>query len=119
MFRTLSMTAAIAVACACASNDANAQFSGVSVQVGGYGTGVRVGTYNYGNGYYNTYGNGYRSGYGNQIYASPYVGPFNGGHISNSLPYISTYPSYGYRSAAPTIYTVPRRVYPIRRFRFR
>ena len=36
MFRTLSMTAAIAVACACASSDANAQFGGVSVQVGGY-----------------------------------------------------------------------------------
>jgi hypothetical protein len=119
MFRRLSTIAAIAVACFCSSQAAHAQFGGLSVQVGGYGSGVRVGGYSYGNGFYNSYGNGYRNGYGNPFYGTPYTSSFNGGYYNNGRPYTGLYPNFGYSYVAPPYYYAPVRPYPIRRFRYR
>ncbi len=105
------------------SNLAQAQFGGVQVRVGGYGTGVRVGNFSYGNGLYGNYGNGY--GYGNG-FANPYYGNYssgygsyqNRGYYNNGFGY-NNYPNAGYRYVAPQYYSVPTRSYPIRRYRYR
>jgi hypothetical protein len=111
------MLAAIAVACVCTSDIAHAQFGGLQMRVGGYGSGIRIGGYGTRNGFYNSYGYGYRNGYGNQFYASPYGGVFYGGY-NNGLPYTGLYPNFGY-SYVPPYYYAPIRPYPIRRFRYR
>lgn len=58
MFRKLLITSTLFVAIVLSSRVGYSQFGGVQVQVGGYGTGVRVGNFGYGNGYYGGYGNG-------------------------------------------------------------
>lgn len=119
MFRRLSMIAAICLAFFCTSQDAHAQFGGLRMQVGGYGNGIRVGGYDYGNGFYNSYGNGYESGYGNRFYGSPYGESFYGGYYNNGQPYTGLYPNFGYSYVPPVYYSAPIRSYPIRRFRYR
>ena len=116
MFRKISMIAMFAVASVSTSHLAHAQFGGIRVQVGGYSNGMRVGAYNYGNGYYNTNGNIYLNGYGNQYYGNPYYNVFNGGY-NNGQPYTGLYPNFG--SSYVTPYYVAPRPYAYRRFRYR
>lgn len=115
MFQRLLVTAALAAAFVLSSTEAYSQFGGVQVQVGGYGTGVRVGNLVYGNGYYGGYGNGfgntYYGNYGN-------YGNYSNGYYNNGLGY-NNYPNYGYRYVAPRVYTAPIRSYAGRRFRYR
>jgi hypothetical protein len=108
------------------SSLAQAQFGGIQIQVGGYGSGVRVGSYGYGNGYYGNgyYGNGYYggNGYGNG-FASPYYsnyssryGSYPSGYYNNGFGY-HTYPTYGYGYSSPRYYAAPVRSYAVRRYR--
>lgn len=121
---------ALAAISLCFGGLAQAQFGGLQVQVGGYGSGVRIGgmgygnnyygnSYGYGNGYGNRYGSGYGygNGYGNSYHSSygnyrqPGTIYLNGG---NSFGYRS-YPNYSY--GASRYYSPPVRRYAQRRFR--
>ena len=114
MIQKLSVSAAFGLALLLTCSAAQAQFGGVQVQVGGYGSGVRVGNFAYGNGYYGGYGYGngfatpYYSNYGN------YYNRYNNGFGNNA------YPTYGYGYVAPRYYA-PVRTYqvPVRRYRYR
>ena len=121
MFRRISSIAALGATIVLTSSLAQAQFGGVQVQVGGYGTGVRIGNLGYGNGYYGGYGNGYGNGfvypsYGN--YGSRYGSYSNSGYYNNGFGY-NTYPNAGYTYLAPRYYSAPIRSYPVRRYRYR
>ena len=116
MFQRLLVTAALTAAFVLSSTEAYSQFGGVQVQVGGYGTGVRIGNSGYGNGYYGGYGNGYRNGFGNTYYGN--YGNYGYGNYNNGFGY-NNYPNYGYRYAAPRVYSAPIRSYPGRRYRYR
>ena len=123
MIQRLSISAALSAAIFFTCNSAQAQFGGVQVQVGGYGTGVRIGNLGYSNGLYGGYGNGYGNGYG---YANPYNGNYgsqygnysNGGYYNNGYGY-NNYPNAGYTYVAPRYYAAPIRSYPMRRYRYR
>jgi hypothetical protein len=120
MIQKLSISAALGMALFFCSSSAQAQFGGVQVQVGGYGSGVRIGNFGYGNGSYNGYGYGNRGyGYGNG-FASPYYSNYGSryGAYNNGFRYNSN-PSYGYGYAAPRYYAAPIRTYPMRRYRYR
>ncbi len=67
MYRKLVLTTTLTVACLCCGEWTQAQFGGVQVRVGGYGSGVRGGGFSYGTGLNNGYGisYGYGSNYGN------------------------------------------------------
>lgn len=132
MFKRLTIITAMAVSIFCISDAAEAQFGGVQVQVGGYGSGIRVGSYGYGNGLYS--GTGYGgygyggtgyggSGYGNRY--SNFYGQGNGyggpslnyrGVYSNNTNVFRGYPSAVYRTSAPRYYASPVRRFT-RRFR--
>jgi hypothetical protein len=117
MFRRLLLTTALATAFVLSSSEGYSQFGGVQVQVGGYGTGVRVGNLGYGNGYYGGYGNGfgntYYGNYGNYGYRN-----YSNGYYNNGFG-VNNYPNYGYRYVAPRVYSAPIRNYPGRRYRYR
>jgi hypothetical protein len=132
--RLLILAAFIAIS-SCFSETAQAQYGGVQVRVGGYGTGVQIGGFGYGNGIYsnygygNAYGNGYRNIYGNgyrNIYGNGYqVG--HGNYQQPSANYLlgdsfgglgpRTYPTMIYGTGTPRYYAVPLRRYAFRRFR--
>jgi hypothetical protein len=121
MFRKLLITSTLFVSIVLSSGVGYSQFGGVQVQVGGYGTGVRVGNFGYGNGYYGGYGNGngssyYRNnsnfGYGNR-FGSSYNGYYNNGIGYNSFS------NPAYRYASPRDYSAPFRSFPVRRYRYR
>ncbi len=124
MFRKLSVTAALSAAIFLTSSLAHGQFGGVQVQVGGYGSGVRIGNFGYGNGYGNSYYNGYGNGFGNQYngnYGSRY-GNFGNGYSNyygnNGYGY-GYVPNAGYVVQSPRYYSFPSRSYPVRRYRYR
>lgn len=146
MFTKLSVTAALSAAIALTSSFAHGQFGGVQVQVGGYGTGVRIGNFGYGNGYGSSYYNGYGNGYGNSYYngygngfGNQYYGNYgsrygNFGNYGNA--YSNNYgnngygygyvPNAGYAVQSPRYYSVPSRnysvpsrSYTVRRYRYR
>jgi hypothetical protein len=118
MIKKCAIAAVCSVAFLCFGAFANAQFGGVQVQVGGMGTGVRVGGFGYGNGYYNN--NGYGNAYGNRwngygSYAQPNGFYMNGG---NNFGYgYRGYPAVSYGYGVPRYYAAPFRRYPARRFR--
>ncbi len=118
MFRKLSLTAALSAAIFLTSGLAHGQFGGLQLQVGGYGPGVRIGNFGYGNGYYNGYGNGF----GNQYYGNygnrygDYGNGFSNNYGYNGYGYV---PNAGYTVQSRRYYSVPSRSYPVRRFRYR
>lgn len=115
MFRRVLVTAALAAAFVLSSREAYSQFGGVQVQVGGYGSGVRIGNSGYSNGYYGGYGNGF----GNRYYGNyGNYGNYGYGNYNNGFGY-NSYPNYGYRYVAPRVYSAPIRSYPGRRYRYR
>ncbi len=127
MAKRFLILAAFAAISSCFSETSHAQFGGVQVRVGGYGTGVQVGGFGFGNGIYNnygygnsysngyrnTYGSGYQSGYGGyqQPGANFLYGNTWGGFGPNS------YPSMSYGIGAPRYYAAPLRRYALRRYR--
>ena len=121
MIQRLSISAALSAAIFLTCSSAQAQFGGVQVQVGGYGSGVRIGNLSYGNGFYGGYGNGYGNGFFNPSYGnygSQYGNYSNGGYYNNGFGY-NNYPNAGYRYVAPRYYAAPIRSYPMRRYRYR
>lgn len=121
MIQRLSISAALSAAIFLICSPVQAQFGGVQVQVGGYGTGVRIGNLGYGNGFYggNGYGNGngyFNPSYGN--YGSQYGSYSNLGYSRNGFGY-NKYPNAGYRYVSPGYYAAPNRSYPTRRYRYR
>ncbi len=125
----LSIVSAITFALSLTSQPANAQYGGLQVQVGGYGTGIGIGGLNYGNGYYNQYGNnygysnpyrasnGYYNRYGNSYrygngyqsnsyYRQPSAIYFNGGSYRNYGS--GSYPNMTYRFGSPRSYSTAR-----------
>ena len=123
MFRKILVTAALGAAFVLSTNAAHSQFGGVQVQVGGYGSGVRIGNFGYGNGYYgangygNGFGNSYYGNYGNNGYGSRY-GNYSNGYYNNGFGY-NNYSNSGYTYLAPRVYSAPLRSYPGRRYRYR
>ena len=121
MYRRLLVIAALGAAFVSSSSAVYSQFGGVQVQVGGNGTGVRVGNMVYGNGYYRGYGNGfgnqYNGNYGNYGYGSRF-GNYSNSYYNQGIGY-NNFPNYSYRYVAPRAYTVPLRNYPLRRYRYR
>ena len=135
MFKSLTILAALTLVLLC-SELTQAQFGGLQVQVGGYGNGLRVGGFGYGNGfnngygnaygnsyglrngygytngYGNSYGNSYRSGYGSTIQPSAI---YLGGRVSNGYGY-SNYPRVNYSYGAPRYFNSSMRRYGSRRF---
>ncbi len=127
MFRQLSVTAALSAAIFLTGSLAHGQFGGVQVQVGGYGSGVRIGNFGYGNGYGNSYYNGYGNGFGNQYYGNygSRYGNYGNGY-SNNYGYnnygyngYGYVPNSGYVVQSPRYYSVPSRTYSVRRYRYR
>lgn len=118
MFKRMVMIGAIALLSPLVGNVAQAQFGGVQVQVGGYGTGVRVGGFGYGNGFYNNYGNNFGNGYQNRYGNYRQMNGFylNNGYNS-SYGNVYGYPNAGYRYSTPRYYSAPVRRYSSRRFR--
>ena len=121
MFQRLLVSTAFFAAVVLSNSIGYAQFGGVQVQVGGYGTGVRVGNFTYGNGYAGGYGNGY----GNQYYGNNGVygygrryGNYSSGYNGNGFGY-NGYATPSFRYAAPRIYSGPVLSYPSRRYRYR
>jgi hypothetical protein len=119
--KKIAFALAWSVAFVFSSSVTQAQFGGVQVQVGGYGSGVRVGSYGYGNGYYG----GYRGGFVNPYYGNQYsrnYGGFNtygnGGYYGNGFRY-NNYPSLNYGYRASRAYIAPLRSVTARRFRYR
>ena len=122
MFKKLSILAVLSLALVATGKIAQAQYSTVQYQIGGYGTGVRV--TNYGNngayyGYQNSYGNPY---YGNNYqnsYSSNYngYGGYNGGNYNSSVGYYG-YPSVNYAYVAPRLYRGPMPGFALRRGRW-
>jgi hypothetical protein len=123
MAKHVWLRAACLLACLCCADFSQAQYGGVQVRVGGYGTGVRVGGYGYGNALYGGYGNGfgYGNGYGHSRYQNGY------GYGRPSAVYLdsgnniglryNSYPTVGYRVATPRYYAAPMRRFGWRRFR--
>ncbi len=121
MFQRFFITSVLFAAFALSSSEVYSQFGGVQVQLGGYGSGVRIGNFGYGNGYYGGYGNGFGNTYygnnGNYGYGSRF-GNYSNGYYNNSYGY-NSYPNAGYGYAAPRLYSAPVRVYSGRRYRYR
>jgi hypothetical protein len=124
MLLKLGLVAAVFAATIFSNSTASAQFGGVQVQVGGYGSGLRIGNgaYGYG-GNYNGYGNGY---YGNNYYGNGYYGNGYGsrfGNYSNGYygngGYYNSYPYSGYGYGVQRGYSVPYRGPVGRRYRYR
>ena len=125
MFRKHLVSSALFAAVILSSSIGYSQFGGVQVQVGGYGTGVRVGNFGYGNGYYGGYGNGYGNGFGNSYYGNngnygygSRYGNYSNGYYGNGFGY-NGYSTPTYRYVAPRVYSAPVRSYPARRYRYR
>jgi hypothetical protein len=132
MLRRISKLAFMVVATIAYSGFAEAQFGGLQLQIGGNGTGARIGNFSYGNGNYGGYGNGYYGGYGNG-YNGGYRNGFGNSYYGNSYyGNRSRYGSYsngfynngfganpGYRYAAPRAYVTPNRSSYARRYRYR
>ncbi len=117
MVKRFLLLAALATISTCLSATAQAQYGGLQVQVGSYGTGVQVGGPGFGNGYYSSYGNGY--GYRGYRNGYAYRQPSN--YYLNSRNYsgfgYGAYPTMSYRYATPGFYSPPGRRYFARRFR--
>jgi len=111
MLRTVLRTAALSAAILMTGQLAQAQYGGVQLQFGNYGSGLRIGNYGYGNGIYNGFG------YSNPVYSSRYGAYSNNGYYNGAgyNSYANNY--YGYQ--APRYYVTPSRSYPVRRFRYR
>lgn len=101
----------------CLSATAQAQYRGLQVQVGNYGTGVQVGGMGYGNGLYNRYGMGYGyRGYRNGVgYGRPSTVYLNGGNYGGYGYYANPVMSDGY--GTQRFYPTPVRRYLQRRYR--
>ena len=120
------MVATCGVAFVFTSSLTQAQFGGVQVQMGGYGSGLRMGNFGYGNGYYGSYG----AGLGNQFYGNPYYGNrytsgFGGyntygdrGYYGNGITYNRNF-GLNRQYLAPRVYIAPRGGTVVRRFRYR
>ena len=127
MAKRLLVFAAFAAISSCFSETSQAQYGGVQVRVGGYGTGVQVGGFGYGNGFYNNYGygntysNGYRNNYGSGYqsgygrYQQPSANFLYGNGIGGFG--LNTYRSMSYGTGVPRYYSAPLRRYTLRRYR--
>ena len=121
MFRRIAIVAICGLAFVFTNRATQAQFGGVQVQIGGFGTGVGVGNFGYGNGYYGRYGGGLGIPYFGNQYSSGFGGynAFgNRGYYGNSRNY-NRYSGLNYQYLAPRVYATPRRATAVRRFRYR
>jgi hypothetical protein len=121
MLKRIVFAVALSVAFVLSSSLTHAQFGGVQVQVGGYGSGVRLGSYGYGNGYYGGYGGGFANPYYGDQYLRNYGGFNNyrsGGYYGNGFRY-NSYPGLNYGYPASRVYAAPLRGVAVRRFRYR
>lgn len=121
MSKKIAVVFVLSVAFVFSSGLTHAQFGGVQVQVGGYGSGVRVGSYGYGNGYYGGYGGALMNPYYGNQYSRNYGGfdaYGNGGYYGNVYRY-NRYPGLNYGYRATRAYTAPIRGFAARRFRYR
>lgn len=131
MFNKFAMLATLTVVLL-GGEIATAQFGGLQVRVGGYGNGLSVGGFGYGNGFNNGYGNGYGNfysggngyGYGNNygsVYQSSYGNYsqpraiYMGGGVNNGYGYTS-YPTVNYSYGSPRYYNNSMRRFGPRRF---
>jgi len=126
MFRKIAMVATCGVVFVFTGSITQAQFGGVQVQVGGYGSGLRVGNFGYGNGYYGGYGGGFGNQYyGNQYYGNRYTSGYGGystygnrGYFGNGITY-NGYSGLNRQYVAPRVYASPLRRSVVRRFGYR
>jgi len=121
MFRRIAVVLACSGAFIFASSVTHAQFGGLQVQVGGFGSGVRMGNFGYGNGYYGRYG----GGLGNPYYGNQFSSGFGGYNTYGNRGYYDNGRTYGrysgsnYRYLSPRVYATPGRTNTMRRYRYR
>ena len=119
MFRKIAVVVVCSVAFVFSSNVTQAQFGGI--QVGGYGPGIRVGNYGYGNSYYGRYGGGFGNPYYGNQYSRGYGGYNNfgfGGFYGNGNSF-NRNPGFNYQYLGPRVYAAPLRGTVARRYRYR
>jgi len=118
MFRHLTKLLSLGAVFLLSSTIAQAQFGGLSLQLGGYGYGnPNYRNFGYGNSNYSNYG------YNNSTYRNYYPSyrNNNNGYYSNN-GYYNNNGFYnnrngGYVYSSPNYYFAPQRAYPVQRFR--
>jgi len=111
MFLHLTKVFSLGAVFLLSSTIAQAQFGGVSVQIGGYGYGnPNYRNFGYGNSNFRNYG------YNNPTYRNyyPSYGNNNNGYYNNG--YYNNR-NGGYLYSSPNYYFAPQRAYPVQRFR--
>ena len=112
MFRHLTTAFSLGAIILFAGGIAQAQFGGVSVQIGGNGYGNNYRNLGYGNPYY---GNSYYGNYGSRNLNYSNYGYSNNGYFNNG--YYNNGWNGGYINSVPNYYRAPIGAAPIRRLR--